>query len=82
MKKVLFIIQCLLVLSMLVLGVLYFCGYKYLLDTLELILAWDLLLLGFNNLVVCKNKKYALVYFVVGGIMLVAVILKMVGVQI
>ena len=39
MKKVLFIIQCLLVLSMLVLGVLYFCGYKYLLDTLELILA-------------------------------------------
>lgn len=82
MKKVLFIIQCLLVLSMLVLGVLYFCGYKYLLDTLELILAGDLLLLGFNNLVVCKNKKYALVYFVVGGIMLVAVILKMVGVQI
>ena len=82
MKKLLFFIQILLVLSMLVLGVLYFCGYKYLLDTLELILAGDLLLLGFNNLVVCKNKKYALVYFIVGGIMLVAVILKMVGVQI
>ena len=80
MKKVLFIIQCVLVLAMLVLGVLYFCGYKYLLDIIELVLASDLLLLGFNNLIVCKNKKYALIYFSVGGIILIGVILKMVGV--
>ena len=80
MKKVLFIIQCVLVLAMLVLGVLYFCGYKYLLDIIELVLASDLLLLGFNNLIVCKNKKYALIYFAVGGIILIGVILKMVGV--
>ena len=81
MKKVLFIIQCLLVLAMLVLGILYFCGYKGLIDIIELALAGDLLFLGFNNLVMCKNKKYALIYFVVGGIMLVGVILKMVGVR-
>ena len=82
MKKVLFIIQCLLLLTMLVLGILYFAGNSGLLDIIELILACDLLLLGFNNLLMCKNKKYALIYFIVGGIMLVAVILKMVGVNI
>ena len=82
MKKVLFIIQCLLLLAMLVLGILYFAGNKGFLDIIELILACDLLFLGFNNLVMCKNKKYALIYFVVGGIMLIAVILKMVGVNI
>lgn len=82
MKKVLFIIQCLLLLAILVLGILYFCGYNNLLDIIELVLACDLILLGFNNLLLVKNKKYALIYFVVGGIMLIGVILKMVGVQI
>ena len=82
MKKLLFFVQCLFVLAILVLGVLYFCGYKNLLDIIELVLASDLLLIGVNNLVITKNKKYALIYFVVGGLLLVGVILKMVGVQI
>jgi len=82
MKKLLFFIQILLVLTMLVLGVLYFCGYKELLDIIELVLASDLLFMGISSLVVTKNKKYALIYFAAGGIMLIAVILKMVGVQI
>ena len=80
MKKFLFLIQILLVIAMLVLGVLYFCGYKYLLDIIELVLASDLLLMGISSIVITKNKKYALIYFIVGGIMLIAVILKMVGV--
>ena len=82
MKKVLFIIQCLLILAMLVLGVLYFCGYKNLLDVIELVLASDLLVLGFGNWLITKNIKCAIIYFIVGGIILVAVILKMVGVNI
>ena len=85
MKKtislILFIIQSLLVIGMLVLGVLYFMGNKGLLDIIELVLASDLILLGFNNLVLVKNKKYALIYFAVGVIMLIAVILNMVGVR-
>ena len=82
MKKGLFIIQCLLVLTILVLGILYFCGYKNLLDVIELVLASDLLVLGFGNWLITKKFKCALIYFIVGGIILVAVILKMVGVNI
>lgn len=82
MKKLLFFIQILLVLAMIVLGVLYFIGNKGLLDIIELVLASDLLLMGVSSIVITKNKKYALIYFAVGGIMLIAVILKMVGVQI
>lgn len=80
MKKVLFIIQCLLLLAILVLGILYFCGYNSLLNIIELVLACDLILLGFNNLVLVKNKKYALIYFVVGGLILIASILGILGV--
>jgi len=86
MKKtihlILFIIQTLLVIACLTGTVLYFMGNKGLLDIIMLILAIDLVILGFNNLLLIKNKKYAIVYFVVGGLMLVGVILKMVGVQI
>jgi len=82
MKKVILIVQSLLVLAIVVLGVLYFCGYKYLLDTIELILGCDLIVLGISNIVIAKKMKYALVYFIVGGIILILVILKMVGVQI
>ena len=80
MKKLLFFVQCLLVLAMLVLGVLYFCGYTYLLDIIELVLACDLLVLGVSNVVITKKPKYSIIYFVVGGLLLVGVILKMVGV--
>lgn len=82
MKKLLLGIQCLLLLVMIVLIILYFCGYKYLLDTIEIVLGCDLLVLGFGNLLVTKKLKSALIYFIVGGIILVAVILKMAGVQI
>ena len=86
MKKtislILFIIQTLLVIGCLTLVILYFMGNKGLLDTIMLIVAGDLLILGLNNLLLVKNKKYALVYFVVGGLMLIGIILKMVGVQI
>ena len=79
-SKVLFIIQCVLILACLVLTVFFFCGYRWLLDIIELVVAGDLIVLGLNNLLIVKNKKYAIVYFVVGGLMLIAVILKMVGV--
>ena len=82
MKKLLFVIQSLLLIACIVLVVLYFCGYKYLLNTIEIVLGCDLLLLGFSNWLITKKMKYALIYFVVGGIMLIGVILKMVGVQI
>lgn len=82
MKKLLFFVQILLVLAMLVLGILYFMGNKGLLDIIEIVLASDLLLMGVSSIVVTKNKKYALIYFIVGGILLVSVILKMVGVHI
>ena len=86
MKKtislILFIIQSLLVIACITGAVFYFLGNKGLLDIIMLVLAIDLVVLGFNNLLLVKNKKYALIYFVVGGIMLIAVILKMVGVQI
>ena len=81
-RLILFIIQSLLVIACLTGTVLYFMGNKGLLDIIMLILAIDLVILGFNNLLLIKNKKYAIVYFVVGGLMLVGVILKMVGVQI
>ena len=81
MKKLLFFIQILLVLAMIVLGVLYFIGNKGLLDIIELVLASDLLLMGISSMVITKNKKYALIYFIVGGLMLIAIILKMVGVH-
>ena len=81
-RLILFIIQTLLVIACLMGTVLYFMGNKGLLDIIMLILAIDLVILGFNNLLLIKNKKYAIVYFVVGGLMLVGVILKMVGVQI
>ena len=60
----------------------YFLGNKGLLDIIMLVLAIDLVVLGLNNLLLVKNKRYALIYFVVGGIMLIGVILKMVGVHI
>ena len=86
MKKtislVLLIIQSLLVIACVTGAVFYFLGNKGLLDIIMLVLACDLVVLGLNNLLLVKNKKYALVYFVVGGIMLIGVILKMVGVQI
>ena len=86
MKKIisliLLIIQSLLVIACITGTVLYFMGNKGLLDIIMLVLAIDLLILGFNNLLLIKNKKYAIVYFVVGGIMLIGAILKMVGVQI
>ena len=86
MKKtislILFIIQSLLVIVSLTGVVLYFLGNKGLLDIIILVLAIDLVVLGLNNLLLVKNKKYALIYFVVGGIMLIGVILKMVGVHI
>jgi hypothetical protein len=50
------------------------------LNIIELVLACDLILLGFNNLVLVKNKKYALIYFVVGGLILIASILGILGV--
>ena len=81
MKKFLFFVQVLLTLACVVLGVLYFCGYKELLDIIELVLASDLLVLGVINLLIIKNKKYALIYFITGGLLLIAVILKMVGVH-
>ena len=81
LSKILFIIQCLLLIACLVLVILYFMGNKGLLDIIELVVASDLILIGFNNLLIVKNKKYALIYFVVGGLMLIAVILKMVGVM-
>ena len=81
-SKILFIIQCLLLLAMLVLVILYFCGYKYLLDIIELVLGCDLLLLGFGNWLITKKFKNALIYLIVGGLIVIAVILKMVGVQI
>ena len=85
MKKtislILFIIQSLLVITCVTGTVLYFMGNKGLLDIIMLVLAIDLLILGFNNLLLVKNKKYALIYFAVGGIMLIGVILKMVGVH-
>ena len=81
-RLILFIIQTLLVIACLTGTVLYFMGNKGLLDIIMLILAIDLVILGFNNLLLIKNKKYAIVYFVVGGLMLVGVILKIVGVQI
>ena len=81
MKKLIFFIQILLILAMLVLGILYFCGYKNLLDIIELVLASDLLLMGISSMAITKNKKYALIYFIVGGLMLIAIILKMVGVH-
>ncbi len=82
MKKLLFVIQCLLILAMLVLVTLYFCGYKYLIDTIELLLGCDLLVLGFGNWLITKKIKNVLIYFIVGGLIVIAVILKMVGVQI
>ena len=86
MKKIisliLLIIQSLLVIACITGTVLYFMGNKGLLDIIMLVLAIDLLILGFNNLLLIKNKKYAIVYFVVGGIMLIGAILKMVGVNI
>ena len=86
MKKtislILLIVQSLLVIACITGAVFYFLGNKWLLDIIMLILAGDLLILGFNNLLLVKNKKYALIYFAVGGIMLIGVILKMVGVQI
>ena len=86
MKKtislILLIIQSILVIACVTGAILYFMGNKGLLDIIMLILACDLLILGFNNLLLVKNKKYAIVYFAVGGIMLISVILKMVGVQI
>jgi hypothetical protein len=78
--KILFIIQCLLILSCLVLVVLYFTGNKGLLNIIELIVASDLIILGLNNWIVNKKIKYAILYLVVGGLMMTAVILKMVGV--
>ena len=80
MKKLLFFIQILLGLACVVLGILYLCGYEFL-DILEIVVASDLLVLGVSSLAVTKNKKYALVYFIVSGLMLIAVILKMVGVH-
>ena len=86
MKKtislILFIIQSLLVIVCLTGVVLYFLGNKGLLDIIMLVLAIDLVVLGLNNLLLVKNERYALIYFVVGGIMLIGVILKMVGVHI
>ena len=86
MKKtislILLIIQSLLVIACITGTVLYFMGNKGLLDIIMLVLAIDLLILGFNNLLLIKNKKYAIVYFAVGGIMLIGAILKMVGVQV
>lgn len=86
MKKkisiVLFIIQILLIIACLAGAILYFLGNKGLLNIIMLILAIDLLVLGLNNLLMVKNKKYALIYFIVGGVMLLGVILKMVGVAI
>lgn len=86
MKKkisiVLFIIQILLIIACLTGAILYFLGNKGLLNIIMLILAIDLLVLGLNNLLMVKNKKYALIYFIVGGVMLLGVILKMVGVAI
>ena len=85
MKKkiglILFLIQSLLVIACLTGVVLYFLGNKGLLDIIMILVASDLLMLGFNNLLIVKNKKYALIYFVVGGLMLIGVILKMVGVH-
>ena len=86
MKKtiglILLIVQSLIVIACLTLIVLYFMGNKGLLNIVMLLVSGDLLVLGFNNLLLVKNKKYALIYFVVGILMLVSVILKMVGVQI
>ncbi len=85
MKKtislILFIIQSLLVIACITGAVFYFLGYKWLLDIIMLVLACDLVVLGLNNLLLVKNKKYALIYLIVGGIMLLGVILKMVGVH-
>lgn len=86
MKKtislILLIVQSLIVIACLTLIVLYFMGNKGLLNIIMLLVSGDLLILGFNNLLLVKNKKYALIYFVVGILMLISVVLKMVGVQI
>ena len=81
MKKFLICILTLLIIACITGAVFYFLGNKWLLDIIMLVLACDLVVLGLNNLLLVKNKKYALVYFIVSGLMLIAVILKMVGVH-
>ncbi|MBR5369723.1 MAG: hypothetical protein IK137_00290 [Bacilli bacterium] len=74
------VFQFLLTIACIVLVILYFAGNKGLLDILEIVLGVDLVVTGLGNYMVHRNIKYLLIYLVVGCGILIAVILKMVGV--
>ena len=78
--KVLFIIQSLITVSVIVIGIMCFLGNNDLIKVLELLVAVDLILMGICNAVMKKEKKYTIIYLVVGGLMLIAGILGILGV--
>ena len=79
LAKVLFIIQSLMTVSVIVIGIMCFLGSN-LIKVLELLVAVDLILMGICNAVMKKEKKYTIIYLVVGGLMLIAGILGILGV--
>ncbi len=76
----LFIIQSLITVSVIVIGIMCLLGNNGLIKILELLVAIDLILMGICNAIMKKEKKYTIIYLVVGILMFIAAMLGILGV--
>ena len=80
MKKLLVIIQFLLLLACMVLGIMYLFGNNGLLNILEILVGVDLIFMGISSYFLQKKTKILIIYGIVGIILIVSGILSILGV--